>query len=317
MRPVPFFVLLSLPLHAFAGAVPHAAAHERGWFWYEPLPPVEVATKQDESPPPNTPPSSPPSVPLGSAWLRKHLPIYLDRAIDSPTLDNVRRYRYLERLAMDRGSAYSDASARLTLLDPLLDEQQVSPLTALAKATRHRELDAKRQQLLTTITRDAGLWFFFRSDCTYCHAQVAALEGLQRHTGVRILPISVDGLPLVTGAYPDFVTDQGQATRLGVTQTPSLHLVHRDGRVLPLATGLQTRDQIEFRLIELGHELGFVSEAEFADVQPLQHTLLDDVAATLPADTSPETLIDILIQRGAGELGRGTPLTTTTEAHTP
>lgn len=96
MRPVPFFVLLSLPVHTFAGTVPHAAAHERGWFWYEPLPPVESATKHDEAPPPIVAPAlSPPSVPLGSAWLRKHLPIYLDRAIDSPTLGTRRTTRQL------------------------------------------------------------------------------------------------------------------------------------------------------------------------------------------------------------------------------
>ncbi len=280
--------------------------HERGWFYYQPLPPQATPVKPEPARAKSTDSGS--TVPLGSAWLRKNLPVYLDRAIDEPTLANVRRYRYLERLAMDRGSAYSDTSARLTLLDPLLDEQQVSPLTALAKATRHTEVDGNRQRLLAGISTQAGLWFFFRSDCPYCHAQVPALQSLARVHGFSILPISIDRKPMPGDSFPRYVADHGQAARLGVQVTPTLFLVHRDGRVLPLATGLQTMDQIEFRITELGHALGWISDADFAAIQPLQNTLLDDVAADLDIAADADQLIDQMIRNGAGRLGAGTPL---------
>ncbi|AVP99147.1 hypothetical protein C7S18_19110 [Ahniella affigens] len=297
---------------SLAHAGPGARVHEQGWFYYEPLP-------QPKPPTPLKPPVAVPggrvttTVPLGSAWLRKNLPLYLDRAMDQPTLANVRRYRYLERLAMDRSSAYSDASARLTMLDPLLDEQSVSPITALAKATRHREQSARQQQVLGQVARDAGLWFFFRSDCPYCHAQTNALQTLSRLYGFSILPISLDHRPLPSGAFSEFVPDQGQAAKLNVSVTPSLFLVHRDGRVLPLASGLQTQDQLVDRILELGHTLGWIAAADYDALRALQNTALDDLAAGLGPAEDPDQLIDALIEQGADRIGRGTPISPITK----
>lgn len=310
-------ILLLIPLLALADAPADAGRQERGWFYYEPIP----APKEPEPPPPPPPPSGGPpasadTVPLSSAWLRKNLPVYLDRAIDQPTLDNVRRYRYLERLAMDRSSAYSDTSARLTLLDPLLDEQRVSPLTAVAKATRSREIEADRRRILGRIAAESGLWFFFRSDCPYCHAQVAALEAIRNVHGFSVLPISVDHLPLVNGAFPNFVRDQGHAAKLGVQVTPALYLVNRDGSVLPLATGLQTMDQLEYRITELGHALGWISDEDMDRIRPLQNTDFDNLVADLDPTGSPDALIDQLIARGAHLTGQSTPIQGA-EAQTP
>lgn len=295
-----------------------ARVQEQGWFYYEPLP----LPRPEAPPPPKLPPTTPvgssvaATVPLSSAWLRKNLPQYLDRAMDQPTLANVRRYRYLERLAMDRSSAYSDASARLTMLDPLLDEQSVSPISALAKATRHKEQRAQQQQVLGHIASDAGLWFFFRSDCPYCHAQTSALATLARLYGFSILPISIDQQPMASGAFPNFVPDQGQAAKLNVSVTPSLFLVHRDGRVLPLASGLQTQDQLVDRILELGHTLGWINTKDYDALRTLQNTALDDIAAGLGTEQTPDQLIDELIRQGADRIGRGTPVLPT-DTETP
>lgn len=295
--------LLCLPGFAHARE-PH---HERGWFYYEPIPEPE---KKPDPILPKKPLATESVAPLSSAWLRANLPKYLDRAVDNPTLENVRRYRYLERLAMDRSSAYSDTSARLTMLDPLLDEQSVSPLTALAKATRTKELAAERKGVLARIKAEAGLWFFFRSDCPYCHAQVSALEALKNVHGFSVLPVSIDHQPLRNGGFPSFVKDAGQAAKLGVQVTPSLYLVNRDGRILPLATGLQTMDQIEYRIIELAAELGWVKREELAKLAPLQNTILDDVATEIGNTTDPDSMIDELIARGGLRIGQGTPIET-------
>lgn len=307
-------LLLSLCLAGSDGA-PDPRVQQRGWFYYRSLP---APTEPVPIKPPKLPGASgnETSVPLSSAWLRENLPRYLDRAIDQPTLANVRRYRYLERLAMDRSSAYSDASARLTFLDPLLDEQSVSPITALAKATRHREQSARQQQVLSQIAENAGLWFFFRSDCPYCHAQTTALQTLSRLSGFSVLPISLDHRGLPSGAFSNFVPDQGQSEKLAVTVTPSLFLVHRDGRVLPLASGLQTQDQLVERILELGHTLGWIDASTYEATRTLQNTKLDDIAAGLGAADDPDQLIDELIRQGADRIGRGTPVLPTS-AETP
>lgn len=303
-----WFLICCLLLFGIAHAEAGARAQEQGWFYYEPLPPPKEPAPAPTVTPAPQPTSASAPVALSSAWLRKNLPRYLDQALDQPTLANVRRYRYLERLALDRSSAYSDASARLTMLDPLLDEQSVSPITALAKATRHREQSARQQQVLVDIAGNAGLWFFFRSDCPYCHAQTSALETLSRLYDFSILPISLDRLPLPSGAFPNFVPDQGQAAKLNVSVTPSLFLVHRDGRVLPLASGLHTQDQLVDRILELGHTLGWIDATTYDALRPLQNTALDDIAARLGPELSPDQVIDELIRQGADRIGRGTPV---------
>ena len=58
---------------------------------------------------------------------------------------------------------------------------------------------SQRSDSIGALGRDHVLFFFFRSDCPYCHAFAPTLEAFQARQGIRVVAISVDG-----GAMPGF-----------------------------------------------------------------------------------------------------------------
>ena len=52
---------------------------------------------------------------------------------------------------------------------------------------------SQRSESISALGRDHVLFFFFRSDCPYCHAFAPTLEAFQTRHGIRVVAISVDG----------------------------------------------------------------------------------------------------------------------------
>jgi conjugal transfer pilus assembly protein TraF len=64
------------------------------------------------------------------------------------------------------------------------------------------------------------LFFFYRSDCPYCHAFAPTLAAFQARHGIQVVAISVDGGPLP--GFPNARPDNGIATTLKVSQVPAV-----------------------------------------------------------------------------------------------
>ncbi len=284
-----------------------------GWFWYRraPKPPVPEASPAPtpapmpeprpaaEPPPPEdpTPPEGP--APLSAAWLRTHLQDYLDAATDAPTQENVAVYLYLQRLAMDKASRFADASQRVVMKDPGLDEVTRRPTAPFATTAVNRQAGAAREALLRRVAERAGVLFFFRSDCPYCEAQAPVLEMLEHRFGFTIRPVSIDGLPLADGSFPHYQGDRGQAEQLGVVTTPALFLVRPPDAIVPIGQGLLSLAQLEDRLALAALEAGFIRDDEFQSTRPRTANLpmADALPDDLPQD--PQALLALLRQLSA------------------
>ncbi|MDO9103351.1 MAG: conjugal transfer protein TraF [Methylovulum sp.] len=232
-----FAVLLTLWLQAVvawgadtdAPAVSYFTDKQRGWFWYE-VQPEPVVKKPPEAPKPKpVPPTDsikaqpkPPSVvpaepaPLSSAWLRKNLETYLNKAIDEPTHENVAAFYYLQRAMMDKAERFTNAARYVVMSDPQLDETVRRPVATYAVNEANHQASVVADKALKDIAGLAGILFFFRSDCRYCHVQAPILGMLANAYGFTIYPVSLDGLPMPNGLFGNFKTDQGQAALLGV-----------------------------------------------------------------------------------------------------
>ncbi len=285
--------------------------HDRGWYW-------------GENPPPAPPPQKPvrilpgggsgltkaPAL-LSAKWFQANLDKYREAAVDNPTQRNVRLYLYLQRVALDKASAFSKAAKLAVYNDPALDQGTYSPTNYLAKATVRRRIDDNERALLTRMAAKSGIWFFFRSDCPYCAAEEPVLDQFARLYGFSILPISLDGKPMPDGRFAEFVNDSGQAAQLGVTATPTLYLVSPPDRVLKIAEGVQAADELADRIVALGHENSWITDAEFASVQSAAPQLLQDgLPADMPTETPAPDALLALLQATAID-GKSTPLTTT------
>jgi len=247
---------------------------ERGWFWREPIPaPPQTPTSAPpprEIPKAEKPPSSLPQEPakatpppLSAAWFRQNLDKVRDRAIDSPTRDNVAAFYYLQRVMMDKAHRFTDVARQVVMSDPLLDENTRRPIATFAVHESNRIAAKATEESLASVAKQAGLLFFFRSDCAYCHLQAPLLKLLEQRFGFRVYAVSLDGQPLPGDLYPDFHTDHGQAQLLGVQVTPALFLVKPPNGLLPLAQGLLSLDELTMRILTMAHAEGLLEDRQF------------------------------------------------------
>ncbi|NBS15705.1 MAG: DUF87 domain-containing protein [Gammaproteobacteria bacterium] len=228
----------SCHLEGEAHAAPFFIDKERGWFWREVEPEpikkktnLEARQKVIASPPPT---KEAPPAPLSVSWLRKHLGIYRDKAIDDPSPENIAAYFYLQRVMMDKAHRFTDVAHEVVLSDPELDENTRRPIATFGAQEANRLATRTSDESLSLIAQSTGILFFFRSDCSYCHLQAPLLRILEERYGFKVFAVSLDGMAMPGDLYQDFTIDQGQAARLGIQSTPALFLLNPPAKVIPL-----------------------------------------------------------------------------------
>lgn len=235
----------------------------RGWFFYE--------RKPKKPPRQATPPAVPaPAAPAASATppaeaakapkhpdlvrfeaLQKRVEESRNIAIINPTEENLREFLTAQKLALDTASHFSELSKRVVWatpgLDPTVEGRPTNP-----DAMSLYDAEQRRQQLgkLAQLSQTHAFFFFFRSDCPYCHRFAPVLRQFSASTGIQVYPISMDGRGLQE--FPNFKPDNGIAGQLRVTQVPALFLAEPgSGKVLPVGYGVMSPSELERRIDQI------------------------------------------------------------------
>lgn len=223
--------------------------HQRGWHFYEdPEPEVAPPKQSTRAAEKATPRDQRPPELIEFERLQKRLEEYRNIAIIRPTEANVRRYMELEARVVRQASYFSDVAQRVAWSTPDLDMTlQGRPVNARAIEVFDREQAQSRNQSVAALASTHVLFFFFRSDCPYCHAFAPTLEAFQARHGIQIVPISVDGGGLPN--FPHFRRDNGISRTLQVTQVPAVFLAEPfTGKITPIGFGVLSESQLLERI---------------------------------------------------------------------
>jgi conjugal transfer pilus assembly protein TraF len=87
---------------------------------------------------------------------------------------------------MDKAQKFTDVARHVVMADPRLDENTRRPIATFAVNEANNLASLATEQALTTIAQQAGILFFFRSDCRYCHLQAPLLAILEKRLGVDL-----------------------------------------------------------------------------------------------------------------------------------
>jgi conjugal transfer pilus assembly protein TraF len=251
---------LSLAL-LLAPALSWAGEPARGWHFYK-RPPAAVAKPPATEPQQEARPQD--SAALSTAWLRENLPRFQDAALDNPTPQNIEILALMNRLAIDRADRLATGMELLAQTNPVLDTSSTAPTSTIGRAAMDEATRAARTDAFAKISQRAGLYYFFRHDCPFCHKQNPVLRAFADAAGLEVLAISLDGFPMPDGAYPDFVVDQGQARALGVEVTPTLALVVPGQPPRVLAQGVRSIPELEARLLANAVSMNLITSHEHA-----------------------------------------------------
>lgn len=171
-------------------------------------------------------------------------------AIVNPTPENISAYIALQNQSMEMASLFSDVWRRVIWQSPQLNYELKHPINNAALNVRKQLTKAAQLSTLQEIGRDWGIFFFFRSDCPYCHIMAQTLTLMSAEHGLTVIPVSLDG-----GGLPQFPrprTDNGLATKLGVNEVPFMVLGNvRDQRLIPIGSGVISSQEMVERMYTL------------------------------------------------------------------
>lgn len=246
---------------------------ERGWFWWE-VKPEEPEEEPKEEPkvqmsnvaPEKSDDRNNEEVVIGVKWLKENLPKLEQAAVENPTETNLANYAYAQRLSLDYASRFSSKMMEFMTNEQTLSEERRRPTTKVALNSFNFQRDQEEKNVINMMADTTHIWFFYRSDCPYCHKQIPILKSLQQQFGFEILAVSMDGLTIPGAEDWPMVIDRDlrMTKELKVVGTPSLFLVSNKKEFrYPLTSGLQPLDKLFSRISLAAKETGAISEDEY------------------------------------------------------
>jgi conjugal transfer pilus assembly protein TraF len=221
----------------------------RGWHFYEDPPREEDKPASPATPSVPLPPAIDPAPELEEfVRLQKTLEEYRNIAIIRPTEANVRRYMELEARVVGQASLFADVARRVAWSTPELDPTlQGRPVNAKALEVFDETQRAERSRSVAQLGQDHVLFFFYRSDCPYCHAFAPTLQAFQARHGIQVVAVSIDSGPMP--GFPAARRDNGIASALQVSQVPAVFLAQPfTGQITPIGFGVLSESQLLERI---------------------------------------------------------------------
>lgn len=274
---------------------------EKGWFWYKdpPDPPKK------KKPPPPKPGAKPEHPVLSAEWLRDNMDKYRFLAIDSPTKDNMEMYLLLQKLMMDKAEKFAMAHRQYSMFNPGLDETASNPVGGTARNAMELVQNEAMDKTLKKLSKRVGIWYFFRSDCQFCHKMNPAMNMLTNINGMSVVSISLDHKASTDGMIAKWRPDAGQGQMLGVTGTPTIFIVDPDTKkVVNLATGVRTLPDIQRRILEFANQEKWITEKEYElAVRGLQRRFLTEHLDQKALEQDPKKLLAVLRMAASDSAG--------------
>jgi len=176
----------------------------------------------------------------------------LSRAMEEPTIENVKAYMEYNNLMMRLSENFSLLWQKALMMYPELESPV--PVSDVDKDLYFENKRENEREIIYGLSKKAGLFFFYDGSCPYCERQAYYLQRFRlEYPFFVIKPVSLDGS--VMSEFPDTLLDNGISQRLGVTTVPSLFLAFPPDRFERISSGLITADELKRRLIWYDKEI--------------------------------------------------------------
>ena len=226
--------------------------HARGWHWYEREAQADDLNSERDSTNPNVSQAQYPAT--------EELKLYQARleeakakAVMHPTAMNVAAYQRMQYEMIEKSGKFAEIWMRNVYRNPDIDYAQKSPTSQNAKHIYLAEQKKEAEEKIHKLSREYGLFFFFKNECPYCDAFASTVKGFSEKYGWDVLAISEFGEK--HELFKRSVQDNGLAENWGVSVYPSLFAVNpKTGHVIHVAMGMISIQEMEERIIAIVNE---------------------------------------------------------------
>jgi conjugal transfer pilus assembly protein TraF len=290
-----------------------------GWFWHEPLPNELEEMEREEEPQTELPELTQEkeksekvmskTEPMTVAWFKENLPKAKIMAINSRSPEDVKRYLYMQRAAVDVSTEFMTQYIATTMFDPYLNESLRRPESGIALKTHRVEQDQKMWELFKKLGKKNSIIYFYSASCSYCASQTPYLNRLVDEFEWQVLPVSIDGGAVPNDQFDHFsnykIASADMATTFNVVSTPTLYLVNaQTNGFFLLSSGLAALTEIADRTIQIAKRENLLTQEEYneqAQVKELLMTNPEQRVDTEQVFEDPNYLINLMRNTLTGE----------------
>lgn len=223
--------------------------HASGWHWYDD-PEKETQVERKKEPPLRkieTPIPNPDEI---VAIARKKVKSATNALIANPTKENAKILITLLNQLGDRGEEVVSAWEKAILENPELNYSLKYPTNNVALRVFQEEESKQKDKSIKLFSEKMGLFFFYRSNCPYCHRFAPILKDFAERYGLTVIPITVDGG--VLPEFPNSKMDSGQAKQFNITKFPSVFAVNPyTNKAFPIVYGLTSQDDLRNNIYKI------------------------------------------------------------------
>jgi conjugal transfer pilus assembly protein TraF len=183
-----------LPIFAFlfstACEADYFSIHERGWHWYE-----RDVGSDDESENQTSKPSERQEQTALEKLKRYQEKLETAKAevVLNPTPQNVEAYQKLQYEMLDKSHNFAKVWMENVYKNPSLDYSLQSPTSQNARHVYLAEERRKKEEKILALSKEYGLFYFFKKDCRYCDAFAPVVKRFSEKYRWEVLAISEFG----------------------------------------------------------------------------------------------------------------------------
>jgi conjugal transfer pilus assembly protein TraF len=167
-----------------------------------------------------------------------------------PTPQNVFNYQRMQYEMMQKSGNFAKIWMQNVYKIPDIDYTQQSPMSQNARHIHLAEQRKLTEEKIHKLSKEYGLFFFFKNDCPYCDAFAPVVQGFSGKYDWDVLAISEFGE--THELFKRSVRDNGLAEAWEVNVYPSLFAVNpKSGHVIPVAIGMISIQEMEERIISV------------------------------------------------------------------
>lgn len=237
------FIFISAPLSVLADEF--WQDHSQGWHWYQNQVWLKPEKEQHEMiVMKNTDPIEEMNA------VQKTVREAYDKAVLHPSKQNIKHFIEVQNLVSSNSTHFANLWQRVLAENPHLDYSINHPTNQVGTQL-HMDLEHQDEaRAIHALSKQYGLFFFFRSTCPYCHRFAPIVKEFSEKYGISVIPVSLDG-----GALPQFPNvkiDNGASQEFHISVVPALFLVNPNTRkVIPISYGLTTESDIAGRIYQI------------------------------------------------------------------
>ena len=174
------------------------------------------------------------------------------KAVIYPTEANIKNYITYQKAVLDRAEVFSNKWQKVVWQNPEVDYMVKKPASVVGNELVNEMKIADQNEILANLSERYGLFFFYKTSCSYCHKFSPILKVYSDINKVTVMPISMD--EGILPEWPETTFNKGEAAKFGLMDKPVPALIlfdSKEKRVIPVGFGLLTMDELTKRIVEL------------------------------------------------------------------